>query len=38
MVREVVGPAQVNEKNSFAGAAGGAGESLVTPGSKVGPF
>ena len=31
---------QVNEKNSFAGTAatGGAGASLVTPGSKVGPF
>src|SRR5215831_3816368 len=31
---------QVKEKNSFAGAAatGGAGASLVTPGSKVAPF
>src|SRR5215468_470177 len=31
---------QVNEKNSFAGAAatGGAGGSLVTPGSKGAPF
>src|SRR5206468_5638104 len=31
---------QVNEKNSFAGAAatGGAGASLVTPGSKGAPF
>src|SRR5262249_59037119 len=31
---------QVNEKNSFAGAAatGGAGGSLVTPGSNVAPF
>src|SRR5215469_5023666 len=31
---------QVNEKNSFAGAAatGGAGASLVTPGSNVAPF
>src|ERR671923_2096382 len=31
---------QVNEKNSFAGipATGGAGASLVTPGSKVAPF
>src|SRR5262245_28170436 len=30
----------VNEKNSFAGAAatGGAGGSLVTPGSKAAPF
>src|SRR5215469_4907562 len=31
---------QVNEKNSFAGAAatGGDGGSLLTPGSNVGPF
>ena len=31
---------QVNEKNSFAGipATGGAGASLVTPGSKAAPF
>src|SRR4029450_12328205 len=31
---------QVNEKSSFAGApaTGGAGGSLVTPGSKVAPF
>src|SRR4051812_37533091 len=31
---------QVNEKNSFAGAAatGGDGASLVTPGSKAAPF
>src|SRR5215475_2702563 len=31
---------QVNEKNSFAGAAatGGAGASLVTPGSNAAPF
>src|SRR4029450_9274201 len=33
-----VAPLQVNEKNSFAGGAGGAGESLVTPGSSGAPF
>src|SRR5919198_6401639 len=36
----MVSSLQVNEKNSFAGTAatGGAGASLVTPGSKVAPF
>src|SRR5262249_37078172 len=40
MVRLLPVPAQVNEKNSFAGAAatGGAGGSLVTPGSNAAPF
>src|SRR5919198_3338425 len=36
----MVSSLQVNEKNSFAGTAatGGAGASLVTPGSKGAPF
>src|SRR5919108_5404806 len=36
----MVSSLQVNEKNSFAGiaATGGAGASLVTPGSKGAPF
>src|SRR5262249_29060819 len=40
IVRLLMVPAQVKEANSLAGAAatGGAGASLVTPGSNVAPF